>query len=123
MKRMKLVTGSAVLMVSLASTIDVRAAGKGDEPQTIEVHGKKFSYEPSEITLVKGVTYKLHLISDDVPHSLRIKALGLSGRMKAGEFNDVLFTPQQSGDFKADCGLYCGVGHSKMFLTVHVAEK
>ncbi len=123
MKHMKLVTGLAVLMVSLASTIGVNAAGKADEPQTIEIHSKKFSYAPSEITLVKGVTYKLHLTSDDVPHTLRIKALGLNSPMKAGEFNDVLFTPEQSGDFKADCGLYCGVGHTKMFMTVHVSDK
>jgi len=43
----------------------MNAVGKADEPQTIEIHGKKFSYQPSEITLVKGVTYKLHLTSDD----------------------------------------------------------
>jgi heme/copper-type cytochrome/quinol oxidase subunit 2 len=43
--------------------------------------------------------------------------------MKPGEFNDVLFTPDQSGEFKADCGLYCGVGHTKMSLTVHVSDK
>jgi cytochrome c oxidase subunit II len=123
MKYMKFITGSTVLVISLLATIGVDAAGKGDEPRTIEVHGKKFSYEPSEITLIRGVTYKLHLTSDDVLHTLRIKALGLNGRMKAGEFNDVLFTPEQSGDFKADCGLYCGVGHSKMVLTVHVSDK
>jgi cytochrome c oxidase subunit 2 len=123
MKHMKLVTGLAVLIASVASSIGVNAASKADEPQTIEIHGKKFSYEPSDITLVKGVTYKLHLTSDDVPHSLRIKALGLNGPMKAGEFNDVLFTPEQSGDFKADCGLYCGVGHTKMSLVVHVSDK
>jgi cytochrome c oxidase subunit 2 len=123
MKYMKLITGLSVLTISLASTIGVNASGKTDEPQPIEIHSKKFSYVPSEINLVKGVTYKLHLTSDDVPHTLRIKALALNGKMKAGEFNDVLFTPAQSGDFKADCGLYCGAGHTKMSLTVHVSDK
>ncbi|HTD97060.1 MAG TPA: cupredoxin domain-containing protein [Edaphobacter sp.] len=123
MNRIKLLTTAAVLTVSLTSTIAVNAAGKSDELQTIEIHAKKFAYEPAEINLVKGTTYKLHLTSDDVPHSLRIKSLGLNGAMKPGEFNDVLFTPDQSGEFKADCGLYCGVGHTKMSLTVHVSDK
>src|SRR5260370_26598102 len=115
MKHMKPVTGLAVLIVSLASSIGVNAASKADEPQTIEIHSKKFSYEPSEITLVKGVTYKLHLTSDDVPHTLRIKTLGLNGPMKSGEFHDVLFTPEQSGDFQSARGLYCGLSHTKIF--------
>src|ERR1700727_955931 len=112
MKHSKLLTAASVFTISLASTLSVNAAGKSDEPQTVEIHAKKFAYEPAEITLVKGTTYKLHLPSDDVPHSLRIKALGFNGTMKPGAFNDVLFTPQQSGDFTADCGLYCGVGHT-----------
>src|ERR1700722_15853460 len=123
MKHRKLLTAAAVFTVSLASTTPANAAGKSDEPQTIEIHSKKFAYEPAEITLVKGTTYKLHLPSDDVPPSPRIKALNLNGTMKPGTFNDVLFTPDQSGDFKADCGLYCGVGHTKMSMSVHVTEK
>ena len=94
-----------------------------DQPQTIEIHSKKFEYIPSEITLKKGETYRLHLTSDDVPHSFRIKALQLNGTMKPNEFTDVLFTPEQVGDFKADCGVYCGVGHTKMAMTVHVVDK
>ncbi|WP_406707438.1 hypothetical protein [Tunturiibacter gelidoferens] len=62
----------------------------------------------TEITLHKGETYKLHLTSDDARHSLRINTLNLNAKIKAGEFNDVLFTPDQTGDFKANCGVYCG---------------
>jgi cytochrome c oxidase subunit II len=123
MKHVKLLAAAAIVTFSLSSAIAVNAAGKSDEPQTIEIHAKKFAYAPAEITLVKGTTYKLHLTSDDVPHSLRIKALNLNGTMKPGTFNDVLFTPEQTGEFKADCGLYCGVGHTKMSLTVHVTDK
>jgi cytochrome c oxidase subunit II len=99
-----------------------RASARDAAPQVIEIHSKKFSYEPAEITLHKGVIYKLHVTSDDVPHSLRIKDLNLNAPMKAGEFNDLLFTPDQVGDFKADCGLYCGPGHKTMSMTVHVVQ-
>jgi len=123
MKQMRWITACGVFGVALLATVGVDAAGKSNEPQVIEIHSKKFAYEPAEITLVKGATYRLHLTSDDVPHTLRIKMLALNAPMKAGEFDDVLFTPDQAGDFKADCGVYCGVGHTKMTLAVHVVEK
>lgn len=101
--------------LACASTADA-------EPQVVEIHAKKFSYDPPELTLHKGVSYKLHVTSDDVPHSLRIKALHVTAVAKPGQFDDVLFTPDQVGDFKADCGVYCGSGHMKMAMTVHVVE-
>jgi len=123
MKHMKLITGLAVLIVSLTSTIGMNAVGKADEPQTIEIHGKKFSYQPSEITLVKGVDVQAASHLRRRAPLPAYQGIGLNGPMKAGEFNDMLFTPEQSGDFKADCGLYCGAGHTKMSLVVHVSDK
>jgi cytochrome c oxidase subunit 2 len=99
-----------------------RASNADAEPQVVEIHAKKFAYDPPEITLHKGQSYKLHLTSDDVPHSLRIKDLHVNAAAKPGQFSDVLFTPDQVGDFKADCGVYCGSGHMKMAMTVHVVE-
>jgi len=113
-------SGLAVLSILAVTTTD--ASAKNSEPQVIEIHSKKFAYEPAEVTVHKGETYKLHLTSDDVPHSLRIKNLNLNAKMTAGGFNDVLFTPDQAGDFKADCGLYCGAGHKTMLMTVHVVQ-
>ncbi len=117
-----MVRGSAAALICCGQLL-MGAGLKDDAPQTIEIHSKKFAYTPAEITLHKGETYKLHLTSDDVPHSLRIKELGLNGAMKANEFTDVLFTPTTTGDFRADCGLYCGAGHKTMALMVHVVDK
>ena len=113
---------AATLTVFSILAFTPRASARDAAPQVIEIHSKKFSYEPAEITLHKGIIYKLHVTSDDVPHSLRIKDLNLNAQMKAGEFNDVLFTPDQVGDFKADCGLYCGAGHKTMSVTVPVFQ-
>jgi cytochrome c oxidase subunit 2 len=107
----------------LCASMVLGASQKDDAPHTIEIHAKKFEYRPAEITLRKGETYRLHLTSDDVLHSLRIRELGLNGAMKPNEFTDVLFTPTQTGDFRADCGVYCGAGHKTMVLTIHVVEK
>jgi cytochrome c oxidase subunit II len=114
------------IVVLAATTFVMGAPSLGQlnakEPQLVEIHARKFAYVPAEITFHKGQTYKLHLTSDDVPHSLRITALSFKAAMQPNEFNDVLFTPTQTGDFKADCGTYCGTGHKTMFLTIHVVE-
>jgi cytochrome c oxidase subunit 2 len=110
-----------LLLVFCISTLFCRA--EPEHSQTvIEIHARRFAYSPSEITLKKGQIYLLHLTSDDVPHSLRITALDFKADMKPHEFNDVPFTPAQSGDFTADCGVYCGAGHKTMSLTIHVAN-
>lgn len=99
------------------------ASGKQSSPQVIEIHAKKFGYLPSEITLHKGKTYKLHLTSDDVEHSLRIREWNMNAEMNPGQFDDVLITPDKAGDYVADCGHYCGTGHKAMKMAIHVVDK
>jgi cytochrome c oxidase subunit II len=112
----------AVTLAALLSSMPSRAHQPEAEPQVIEIHAKKFGYDPPEITLHKGQSYRLHVMSDDVPHSLRIRDLHVNAVTKPGQFNDVLVTPDQLGDFKADCGVFCGSGHAKMVMTVHVVQ-
>jgi cytochrome c oxidase subunit 2 len=123
MKWTKWVMVCSIVFISVMTTGDADAARKNTDPQIVEIRAKKFAYIPSEVTLVKGVTYRFHLTSDDVPHSLRIKALNMNWEMKAGEFDDVLFTPGQTGNFAADCGHYCGSGHKAMSMVVRVVNK
>jgi cytochrome c oxidase subunit II len=118
----RIAAGGAVAALALLNCSVARGNNADPEPQVVEIHAKKFGYDPAEITFHKGHTYKLHVTSDDVPHSFRIKALHVNAAAKPGQFNDVLFTPDQVGDFKADCGVYCGSGHMKMATTVHVVE-
>jgi cytochrome c oxidase subunit 2 len=90
--------------------------------KTIEIHAHRFAFSPSEITVKKGETVRLKLISDDVPHSLLIKDLGINQVMTKGKPAQVTFTPQQAGDFQGQCGHFCGAGHGKMTIAVHVTE-
>jgi cytochrome c oxidase subunit II len=113
---------SVLAAIAILDSSSARGRNSDAELQVIEIHAKKFGYDPAEITLHKGQSYKLHVTSDDVPHSLRIKALNVNAAAKPGQFNDVLFTPGEAGDFKADCGVYCGSDHMKMAMTVHVVE-
>lgn len=62
----------------------------------------------------------LKLFSDDVPHSLLIKDLGINQTITKGKPAEVTFTPGQVGDFHGQCGRFCGSGHGKMTFDVQV---
>ena len=89
----------------------------------IEIHAKRFSFTPAEITLEKGEAVTLVLTSDDVPHSLRVDGLHINGAMTKGHITEVNITPEETGDFKGKCGRFCGSGHGSMLFVIHVVEK
>ncbi len=120
----------AVWIPTLAvSTLAVAQAAPSVQPaesaapvatRTISIEAKKFEFIPAEITLKKGETVQLVLTSEDTHHSLLVKDLGINGDMKKGVVTNVTVTPQEVGDFKGRCGVFCGMGHSKMHFVVHV---
>jgi len=89
----------------------------------IEIHARRFSFTPAEITLEKGETVTLALTSDDVPHSLLIEGLHVNATMTKGHLTEVIITPETAGDFKGRCGRFCGSGHGSMLFIVHVVER
>jgi len=92
----------------------------GSQQRTIEIHAKRFAFAPAEITVKKGETVSLSLISDDVPHSLLIEGLGVNAAK--GHASQVQIMPTKSGDFAGRCGKFCGSGHGQMRFVVHVTE-
>jgi cytochrome c oxidase subunit II len=89
--------------------------------RVIEVHAQRYAFQPSSITVHQGEKVELRLISDDVPHSLLIKTLGINEAASKSHPGDVVFTAPQTGDFEGRCGRFCGSGHGRMVFTVHVA--
>jgi cytochrome c oxidase subunit 2 len=113
-------TTTAALLTILAFS----GAAHDDIPQpsrTIEVHAHRFAFEPAEITVKQGETVRLELVSDDVPHSLVVKELGIDETASKAHPGDVDFKATQAGDFAGRCGRFCGAGHGHMTFTVHVA--
>jgi cytochrome c oxidase subunit 2 len=94
-----------------------------DQPQVIEIHAKRFSFTPGEITLTKGEKATLSLTSDDVTHGLLIPDLGVNATIAKGKVTKVDVTPQQAGTFHGQCSHFCGVGHASMVFSVQVKDK
>jgi len=94
-----------------------------DQPRVIEIHAKRFSFTPAEITLTKGEKVTLSLTADDTAHGLLIPDLGVNVSLPKGKVTKVDITPEEVGTFQGQCGHFCGVGHASMVFSVQVKEK
>jgi cytochrome c oxidase subunit 2 len=88
----------------------------------ITVHARRYEFKPSNITLKEGQQIKLVFISDDVTHSLTVEQLGLEVKIKKSHLSEVLLTPSKVGNFVGECSLYCGAGHDRMKIVIHVTK-
>jgi cytochrome c oxidase subunit II len=109
------VLGTASLVVCMCTS-----AAKPASPRRVEVTAKRFAFEPAEITLKKGEAVDFVLTSSDVDHGIRIRELHLDLRAAKGKSSDVTLTPTTTGTFVGHCSVFCGSGHGKMTLTIHV---
>lgn len=117
------ITFSIIIAALLAAAPTLVQQGRAQSaPRRIEVTAKRFDFTPGEITLKKGEAVVLTLKSDDVPHGVRFKELGVEVKVGKGETGEVAFTPTKTGTFVGHCSVFCGPGHGTMKLTLHVVE-
>ncbi|MGA8089535.1 MAG: cupredoxin domain-containing protein [Terracidiphilus sp.] len=109
------ILGIALLIFGLSAS-----STKPISPRHIEVVAKRFAFEPAEITLKRGEPVDFVLSSADVNHGVRIRELGLDLRVAKGKKAETTFTPQSTGTFVGHCSVFCGSGHGRMILTIHV---
>jgi len=94
----------------------------GQAPQRIEIVASRYTFEPNEISLKKGVPVVLVLRTSDVTHGLEIKELGLNVGIPKGKTVEAPLTPNTTGTFQGKCSHFCGSGHGRMTMTVTVTE-
>ncbi len=83
---------------------------------------KKFTFEPSTITVKKGDTVRINLNSADVDHGIGIKDFNVNLKVGKGETKSVEFVADKAGTFTFRCNTFCGEGHSEMEGTLIVEE-
>jgi len=111
-----------IAMLLAVMVVTAKAGTKSEVSRTIEVHVKRFAFTPSEVTIKKGESVDIKLISDDVSHSLSLPDFDINLEVSKGNPQDVVIAPQSTGDFQGQCGRFCGSGHGAMKFTVHVTE-
>jgi cytochrome c oxidase subunit 2 len=111
--------GSLLAMLCL---VFIARSQAQDSPRTIEVHAKRYSFSPAEITIAKGEKVNLVLSTEDVAHSLSIPELHVDKEIEKGHPATVEVTSDKAGDFAGKCGRFCGSGHGSMRFVVHVKD-
>ena len=108
------------IAIALLGVLLSSSSTSADPDRTIEVHARRFAFEPAEISVKAGETVRLRLISDDVPHSLLVKPLNIDLAAAKSKPGETLLKPSAPGNYPGRCGRFCGSGHGRMTFTVHV---
>ena len=90
--------------------------------QHFEVAAKRFSFEPSQITVKRGEMVTIAVHSLDTHHGLKFKDFNVDVDVPKGQTKELSFTPTNTGTFIGVCSHFCGRGHGEMKLVVTVTE-
>ena len=108
---------------AVASMVGIRPrAAWAAREQVVHMTAKKFEYNPSEITVTKGIPVVIEIESLDRKHGFLIPELDVRTDVKPGQKNVVRFTPDKVGKFGFHCDLFCGDGHEGMTGTLIVVD-
>ena len=112
----------AVSLMAVVPCAHPAQAQTQSDAKRIEITAKRFDFTPSEITLKRGEPVVIVLQSIDVAHGLRFRELDLNIKADKGKSSEASFTPKKVGTFTGQCSVFCGSGHGRMKLILHVVE-
>jgi cytochrome c oxidase subunit II len=116
-RRTLLRAAAAVGLIAATSHIPIMAQPK---PRIIPMRAKKFSYEPSEVTLKLNEPVTFQLTSADVVMGFSVPDFKARGTIIPGQMIEVSMTPDKVGEFTFLCDVFCGSGHENMEGTIRV---
>jgi cytochrome c oxidase subunit 2 len=125
MKRLITVT-ALVVLTAVGMTAGWRrlatAAVPAGAEQVVHMTAKKFEYNPSQITLKKGVPVVLEITAVDRDHGFKVPELGVRADLKSGQVTRVRIVPDRTGTFEFRCDVFCGSGHEDMSGEIVVVD-
>ncbi len=91
-------------------------------PKTLSSGGVKeftiiasqWKFDPNSITVSKGDTVRLKIISTDVTHGITIPDYRINEYLTPGQTVNIEFVADRAGTFPFACSVSCGVGHTGM---------
>lgn len=114
--------GAALAVALAAVAAPGQQAVAAGEPQVVRVTAKKYEFDPSTITVVRGRPVRLEVTALDHDHGIEIKELGVKQRLEKGKPTIVEFTPEKAGELTFHCSVFCGLGHHGMKGKLVVVE-
>lgn len=83
--------------------------------------GRMWQWYPV-LKLKKGVSYTLHLSSQDINHGFSLFPMNINFQVVPGYDYGLRVTPNKAGDLRIICNEFCGIGHHMMVGKVLVTE-
>lgn len=112
-RRIVFLCGLALGILTFSS--NSASAPQAEEPRTIEVLARRFTFEPSEIEVTEGERVRLVVKSGDGVHGLEIKKFKVDKEIpRGGEPVIIEFAANEAGRFPIICSAFCGDGHGDM---------
>jgi len=106
---------TSLALLILLGVVGDRAVPEGAEKsQLIEVHARRFAYEPNIIRVQQGQSVQLRLISEDVRHGLYLDGYALRTQASPGQEGTLKFVADRTGRFPFRCSVTCGEFHPYM---------
>jgi cytochrome c oxidase subunit 2 len=121
MKKTYTLIVSGLLMLCVL-TLPLFSSLAQSSEKVIKVQAKRFSFQPSEIVLKKGVPVVLELTSLDVHHGFNCPDLKLHADIFPEQTTTLRVIPDKIGTFPFYCDFYCGEGHEDMAGSIIVTE-
>jgi cytochrome c oxidase subunit II len=113
-------TSACLFLLILAVLFALPHKGHADRPRVIEITAKRFEFSPNVVTLKKGESVTLRLISADVTHGFFLRPLKIDTIVTPENPTDATVTPETPGTFTTICDHFCGVNHGNMKMTIVV---
>ena len=74
------------------------------------------------LKLKKDQTYRLHVSSLDLQHSLSLQPMNMNFQILPGYDHVLTVTPTMAGEYSIICNEFCGIGHHMMVGRIIVEE-
>jgi cytochrome c oxidase subunit 2 len=112
----------AVLVFVLGTFVTEVCTLADEAEQVIKITAKRYEYNPSTITVKKGIPVALEFTSLDRLHGFSCPGLAIRTDIAPGKVTTLRFVPQKAGTFPFHCDNFCGSGHEGMTGTIVVTE-
>lgn len=110
----------AALIVVVSGVISFAWATPSEK--VIKVVSKRFVFEPSEITLKKGVPVDIEITTEDVVMGFNVPDLNQRADVLPKQVAHVHLKPEKTGTYPFLCDIFCGSGHENMTGTIKVVD-
>lgn len=120
----RLVSWVLIALAALAVALAPFPSPEPARPTTrlVRIEASQFSYSPATVTVNRGDTVTIQLVSTDVVHGLYVDGYGVSVEADPGQTKTLTFVADRPGSFRFRCNVTCGAMHPFMIGKLNVGQ-